>query len=172
MRTQMAFAAMLAAMSLCTLPAHADDSPSLSRIASTLAQMNTEPAVPPGLTLQGVGEARVTPDIVRLLLGVYNQGTDSGRVIQENAEMTRRMIAAIKRAGVGEKDIQTRNFALLPQYDQGGSRPGGGFGGGGFGGGGRSFYRRQSDDAIAARSGAKRPLRGRQYDSRHPPYDG
>ena len=80
-----------------------------------------------GITVQGTGEVRVRPDIARLSLGVQTQGPDSTRAAQENAALTRKVIAAIRAAGVAEKDIQTQNYSIYPQYEQ---RPVGGAGGG------------------------------------------
>ncbi len=70
-----------------------------------------------GIVVQGVGEVRVTPDIARLTLGVQTQAADSTSAAQANAALTTRVIAAIRATGVAEKDIQTSNYSIYPQYD-------------------------------------------------------
>lgn len=71
----------------------------------------------PGITVQGTGEVRIKPDIARLSLGVQTQGADSTRAAAENADRTQRVISAIRGAGVAERDIQTQNYSISPQYD-------------------------------------------------------
>lgn len=73
-----------------------------------------------GLVVSGTGEVNVAPDLARLSLGVQNQARESAEAARVNAEQTARVIAAVRRAGVAEKDIQTANYSIFPQYD---SRP-------------------------------------------------
>lgn len=81
------------------------------------------PAPPPpadpntGIVVQGSGEVNVRPDLARLSLGVQNQATDSTAAAQANANATTKVIEAVKRAGVAERDIQTSNYSIYPQYD-------------------------------------------------------
>lgn len=70
-----------------------------------------------GIVVQGTGEVQVTPDLVRLTLGVENQGREASGVAQENARKTDALIKAVKAAGVADKDVRTANFSLNPQYD-------------------------------------------------------
>lgn len=72
---------------------------------------------PPGITVQGRGEVQVKPDIVRLSLGVQTQNAQSAVAAGENAEVTSRVIAAVKAAGVADRDIQTTDYSIQPQYD-------------------------------------------------------
>jgi uncharacterized protein YggE len=80
------------------------------------------PAADPntGIVVQGGGEVNVRPDLARISLGVQNQARDSTAAAQANANATTRVIEAVKRAGVADRDIQTSNYSIYPQYD---SRP-------------------------------------------------
>lgn len=77
-----------------------------------------------GITVQGTGAVQVKPDIARLTLGVQTQATDSSTAARENAERTTRVIDAVKSAGVAEKDIQTANYSIHPQYENRQREPG------------------------------------------------
>lgn len=76
-----------------------------------------------GILVQGTGEARVRPDIARLTLGVQTQNADAAVAAGENAERTSKVIAAVRGAGVAERDIQTENYSITPQYDYGQPQP-------------------------------------------------
>jgi uncharacterized protein YggE len=60
---------------------------------------------------------QVKPDIARLSLGVQTQNAQSAVAAGENAEATSRVIAAVKAAGVADRDIQTTDYSIQPQYD-------------------------------------------------------
>ncbi len=70
-----------------------------------------------GIMVQGKGEVQVKPDIARLTLGVQTQAADSTRAAEQNAEITQKVTSAIRGAGVAEKDIQTNNYSIYPQYE-------------------------------------------------------
>jgi len=70
-----------------------------------------------GIVVQGSGEVNVRPDLARISLGVQNQATDSTAAAQTNADRTAKVIDAVKRAGVAERDIQTSNYSIYPQYE-------------------------------------------------------
>jgi uncharacterized protein YggE len=78
--------------------------------------------VPPGqitgtrLELQARGESRVTPDIAVVSAGVVTQSADASTAMRENAARMTRVFAALKQAGIAEKDIQTTSVNLSPQY--------------------------------------------------------
>ena len=67
--------------------------------------------------MQGTGEVRVKPDIARLNMGVQTQDKDVQRASSDNATRTQSLIAALRGAGVAERDIQTAGFSISPQYD-------------------------------------------------------
>jgi len=77
----------------------------------------TIPTTPSGITVSGMGEVRVKPDIARLNLGVQTQDKDPQVASQQNAMRAQAVIAAVRGAGVAERDIQTAGFSISPQYD-------------------------------------------------------
>lgn len=100
--------AFFASSGLALRPARAQDAP---------PAVNA-PARPfEGLVVQGNGEVRVKPDIARLNLGVQTQDKDVQRASGDNATRTQALIAALRGAGVEERDIQTAGFSIAPQYD-------------------------------------------------------
>lgn len=68
------------------------------------------------LDLQARGESRVVPDIATISTGVVTQSADAATAMRDNAARSARMMAALKRAGIAEKDIQTQSVSLSPQY--------------------------------------------------------
>lgn len=66
-----------------------------------------------------VGEGRVTvkPDVVYVQFGVETTGKTANEAVQKNAQIFEGVKAAIKKAGVEEKDIQTVQFNTYPVYD-------------------------------------------------------
>jgi len=71
---------------------------------------------PSGVTVSGLGEVRVKPDIARLDLGVQTQNRDARRAASFNAIRAGRIIAAVRATGVAARDIQTTGYYLAPQY--------------------------------------------------------
>jgi uncharacterized protein len=72
------------------------------------------------LTVTSSGSASATPDRAAFSFGVQSQAkTALGAMNANNAEM-RKVIAAIKGAGVAAKDIQTSSISLSPRYSPNG----------------------------------------------------
>jgi len=78
------------------------------------------------LSVSGSGLAYLTPDIAYVNIGVHSEGATAAETLAENNERSAAVVAAIKRLGVAEKDIQTRNFSIYPQpqYDPNGQPTG------------------------------------------------
>lgn len=76
-------------------------------------------AVPSDATLLNVSaqaEARRVPDVASLSAGVVTQAADGNTAMRQNAEQMVRVMAAIKAAGIADKDVQTSGVNLSPQY--------------------------------------------------------
>lgn len=75
--------------------------------------------------LDVVAEGRSTrvPDLATIRAGVVTQGTTAQAALSENATRMDRVIAALKRAGVADRDIQTATIQLNPQYRYGENVP-------------------------------------------------
>lgn len=62
------------------------------------------------------GATTRVPDIATISAGVVTQAPDAASAMRENAARMDRVIAALKRAGVADRDITTSNISLNPQY--------------------------------------------------------
>ena len=82
---------------------------------------DTQPAIAASstlLTLSAEGKSTRTPDLAVFSAGVTTQGNTAGEAMSANAAAMTRVIAALKRAGVADKDIQTSSINLNPVYGQ------------------------------------------------------
>jgi uncharacterized protein YggE len=68
------------------------------------------------LNLSAYGEARVAPDMATIVLGVSNEAPTAGEALRANAARMNAVIAALKKAGIDGRDLQTSNLSLNPQY--------------------------------------------------------
>ncbi|WP_343521551.1 SIMPL domain-containing protein [Sphingomonas sp.] len=77
------------------------------------------PALPADGTLLDVvaeGEATRVPDIATIRAGVVTQAPTAAAALSGNARQMTRVLAALKAAGVAERDVQTATISLNPQY--------------------------------------------------------
>lgn len=75
------------------------------------------------LTVTGVGDVSLTPDLARLTLAVETRNRDLGKAVAENNRRTAQVIQALQQGGVAEKDIHTSNFSVNQErhYDDQGN---------------------------------------------------
>lgn len=86
---------------------------------TTHAQTSPAYAVPADGTLLNVSaqaEASRVPDVATISAGVVTQAADGNTALRQNAEQMARVVAAIKAAGIADKDVQTSGISLNPQY--------------------------------------------------------
>lgn len=69
------------------------------------------------VTVSGTGRAIVTPDRFTFSVGVTTVAPTVEEAITENNRRTASVIAALKRAGAQDRDIQTSQFSIHPQQD-------------------------------------------------------
>jgi uncharacterized protein YggE len=69
------------------------------------------------LNLSAYGETRIAPDMASINLGVNTEAPTAGAAMQANATQMGRIMAALKKAGIADKDVQTSNLNLSAQYD-------------------------------------------------------
>ena len=82
--------------------------------------------IAPGETLLNVsaeGRSHRQPDLAVFSAGVVTQARTAGEALTANARRMDAVIAALKRSGVAERDIQTSTIALMPQYRYGENVP-------------------------------------------------
>jgi hypothetical protein len=68
------------------------------------------------VTLSAFGEAEAAPDMATLSLGVETAAPTAAQAMGDNAAAMARVIAAIKAAGVKDRDLKTSSLSLAPQY--------------------------------------------------------
>lgn len=69
------------------------------------------------------GEVKRVPDIAVISTGVITQAADAATVMRDNAARMARVLAALKRAGVADKDVTTSAVNLSPQYRYNNNQP-------------------------------------------------
>ena len=76
------------------------------------------PASTDGTLLSVVADAQVSraPDIATLSAGVVVQAADANAAMRANAAQMNKVMAAIKAAGIADRDVQTSGVSLYPQY--------------------------------------------------------
>lgn len=70
-----------------------------------------------GITVSGSGKVTGAPDIAQIQLGVSTLAPTVQEARDQAAASLDAMIASVKTNGVAEKDIQTQQFNIQPEYD-------------------------------------------------------
>jgi uncharacterized protein YggE len=76
----------------------------------------TVPADATLLSVSAQAEAKRVPDVATISAGVVTQAADANAAMRANAVQMDKVMAAIKAAGIAERDIQTSGISLNPQY--------------------------------------------------------
>ena len=71
----------------------------------------------PTLTMNGIGVARIAPDVAEITLGVVTEAKDAAKAHADNAAQATRVQNAVKALGIAERDIQTTRYDFSPVYD-------------------------------------------------------
>ncbi|PEQ13174.1 hypothetical protein B2G71_06915 [Novosphingobium sp. PC22D] len=70
------------------------------------------------LTVTASGETTREPDLALFSAGVTTQGKTASAALSENSTRMAAVIAALRKTGIAERDIQTSNLNLNPVYAQ------------------------------------------------------
>ena len=68
------------------------------------------------LNISAFGEVKLAPDMASISLGVQTQAPSAAEAMAQNARSMSQVVAALKRAGIDGKDIQTSGLNLNAQY--------------------------------------------------------
>lgn len=68
------------------------------------------------LDVTATGEATRVPDVAIISAGVVTRAPTAAGAIQDAADRMQRVLAALKRAGIADRDIQTGTISLNPEY--------------------------------------------------------
>ncbi|MGH6785857.1 MAG: SIMPL domain-containing protein, partial [Novosphingobium sp.] len=70
------------------------------------------------LTVSAEGRTERAPDLAVFNAGVTSQGKTAGEALSANSADMARVLAALKRAGIADRDVQTSQLSLNPIYAQ------------------------------------------------------
>ncbi len=100
----------LSALSLAALamPAAAQPSSILPPFVQTMSGTR--------LDVSATGEVSRVPDVAIISAGVMTRSASATSALAENAARMERVRAALKGAGIADRDIQTSNISLNPEY--------------------------------------------------------
>jgi len=87
-------------------------------LAGPAAAQAVSPVLPDGTLLDVTAQGMTTrvPDVATIRSGVVSQSATAAAALADNAARMARVLAAVKRAGVAPRDVQTANVSLSPQY--------------------------------------------------------
>lgn len=106
--------ALLAAMAVLMLAAPA---------APAAAQQGEAAFRTTTLNLTAQGEIRTRPEIVTLMVGATHEAATAREAVAESNRRINSAIAALRKAGVAQRDIQTQAVQLEPRHDSDSRRP-------------------------------------------------
>lgn len=112
-RLLLASSGLLAAAALALAPAaHAQSQPDGG--APLTIQAVTER---PALNLSAYGEVKVAPDMAVINFAVVTEAPTAAEAMRQNAAQMNQVMAALRRGGIAERDVQTSGLNLSAQYD-------------------------------------------------------
>jgi uncharacterized protein YggE len=68
------------------------------------------------IAMNGHGEAKAPPDLVTINAGVTTSAPTAAAALSANTAKMKQVFAALEKMGVPQKNIQTANFSVSPQY--------------------------------------------------------
>jgi uncharacterized protein YggE len=71
------------------------------------------------ISMSGHGEAKAPPDLVTINAGVTTSAPTAAAALSANTAKMKQVFAALEKMGVPQKNIQTANFSVSPQYANG-----------------------------------------------------
>jgi uncharacterized protein len=72
----------------------------------------------PSITVVGSGEVGAKPDMAQIQVGVVTQAPSAAKALADNNEAMDKLFKTLAERGIRDKDIQTSNFSVSPQYRQ------------------------------------------------------
>jgi uncharacterized protein YggE len=76
----------------------------------------SQPIAGTKLDISATGEVTRVPDLATISAGVVTRSATASGAIQQNANRMERVRAALKSAGIADRDIQTSSISLNPEY--------------------------------------------------------
>jgi len=72
----------------------------------------------PRIHVTGEGRATLAPDMALLQLMVTREGATAREALDANSAAMQDVLAAMRKSGIGERDLQTAQFSIQPRYRQ------------------------------------------------------
>lgn len=85
-------------------------------LTATLALPTPALADKATITVTGESSVQARPDIATLSLGVTTQGKTAGEAMAANTAQLTAVLARLKAAGIADRDLQTSNLSLNPNW--------------------------------------------------------
>jgi len=101
---------LLAGLALAAL---APTAPAVAQVAQPAVEMSPGSTL---LTVSAEGRSLRAPDLAVFSAGVTTQGDTASAALGENSRAMTQVIAALRSAGIEERDIQTSNLSIQPVY--------------------------------------------------------
>lgn len=108
------FAALAVALALAFTAA--------TRGSSATTRIDTGTAQPPAISVNGEGKTTAAPDLAMVTLGVSTLRGSVAQARDDAATAMDAMVRSMRNNGVAEKDIQTQQLSISPEYDYSGNR--------------------------------------------------
>jgi hypothetical protein len=70
-----------------------------------------------GITVTGTGSIKTVPDEAEFTIGVQTKGSTAREALAANSERMRRVVAAVRAAGVEKENVQTQEVSVSPSYE-------------------------------------------------------
>lgn len=70
----------------------------------------------PAIVVTGQGQSMLAPDMAIVSVGIVRQAKTAREALSANNEAMRKVLEALKGAGIAERDLQTSGFSINPQY--------------------------------------------------------
>jgi len=81
-------------------------------------QADPSPHAPRTISVSGIGRVSARPDLAEIQVGVVTQAPTAAAALASNNEAMNRLFQLLKEQGVEERDVQTIQIQIMPQYSQ------------------------------------------------------
>ncbi len=92
-------------------------------IAGIAASASAADVTPSTLTVTAEGRVTQSPDLAEVSGGVVTSAKTAAAAMAENAQRMAAVVAAVRKAGLADRDIQTAGLSLQPQYNYVNNQP-------------------------------------------------
>ncbi|HTL87073.1 MAG TPA: SIMPL domain-containing protein [Acidimicrobiia bacterium] len=113
-------AAFVGAAGLALLAGCSSSGSAKAATPATVLAANTSDAAGPTIAVSGHGKVEGTPDLATVTLGVETHDPSAQAALARNNDEAQKVIDTLKSKGVNEKDIQTSDLSVNPDFDKDG----------------------------------------------------